>query len=210
MDLACCVNMCETEWWKFIICGLYFCITLFENDCMQNMLFAGCCVESQMCRKSVTLSSLLELCVLNPIYQSNSPSQNQTARLQIRQLVSRSDSLSESRTACLKVGHCVTKLKTGWVKLNLWIGLCSSFLFGNAASLKPEQFVNLDRYNPKTMSRPEYLSSTWTATPKWLLFLQSLFVVDITDDQQCFATAMALVCKDLTFYVINCQVAFIY
>lgn len=37
--------------------------------------------------------------------------------------------------------------------------------------------------------------------------VQSLFVSDITDDQQCFATAMALVCKDLTVYVISCEVA---
>ena len=37
--------------------------------------------------------------------------------------------------------------------------------------------------------------------------VQSLFVSDITDDQQCFATAVALVCKDLANHVLNCEVA---
>ena len=33
---------------------------------------------------------------------------------------------------------------------------------------------------------------------------------DITDDQQCFATAMALVRKDLTCHVVKCEVGFIF
>ena len=136
MDLACYVRMCEVEWFIFIICALYFCIKLFENDCMQNMLFAGCCVGSQMCRKSVTLSSLLEQCVLNPIYQSNSPSQNQTARHQIRQLVSRSSNLSESRTVCHKIEKLSDFQTRMGFKLNLWIGLCSRVFFWQCSQSK--------------------------------------------------------------------------
>ena len=122
------------------------------------MLVADCCVGSQTCGNFVTsllgstTSPKLEKYVLkvDNLYTS------QTSRLNLGQPVSESGSLSQNQTACLKVGQCVSmvtgclEMKTGWVKVNLCVGLCSSLLFGNAASLKPKQFVNLNKiYNPK-------------------------------------------------------------
>lgn len=96
-----------------------FCTKFLQDDSSHSILFAVCYVGSQTARNFVTslrgstVSSRLEQFVL----QLDNLYSSQTTCLKLRRLVSRSDSLSQNWTACLRKSDSLFESQTVCLQL---------------------------------------------------------------------------------------------